>query len=242
MVHGSGAGPWEWSLWRQVFEEAGWPVQAPELVPAAGGLAATTLEDYLAQVVAAIGACGDGAVVIGASLGGALALAASQRAQPAALVLVNGVPPAGTPGWPPQRVRFLDVVGWGARPIADTLARLPDAAPEVVAVAPERWRDESGAVMRALWQGVSVQTPRVPTLVLAGEIDEDVPPAVQLAMARRLGADALRLHGTSHLGALLGRRARAAARLSLAWLQAVLEDPTRPGSRTDPGGLPEPLP
>jgi hypothetical protein len=218
MVHGSGGGPWEWALWRPVFEAAGWATRALELEPDPGGVAATTLADYGRQAAAAVAGAGPGTVVVGASLGGLLALGLGPSAEVAALVLVNAVPPAGTPGWPRHRVRFPDVVGWGARTVAETLGRLPDAEPEALAVAPERWRDESGAVLRALWRGVPVARPAAPTLVLTGDLDDEVPAGVALAMARRLGADAFRLHGVSHLGALLGRRAPAAARLALAWL------------------------
>jgi pimeloyl-ACP methyl ester carboxylesterase len=224
MVHGSGAGAWEWALWREVFEAAGWRTRAVDLEPAPAGLAATRLEDYARQVQAALAEAGPGTVLVGASLGGLLALALGRDPGLAALVLVNAVPPAGTPGWPLQRVRFPEVVGWGNRTVADTLERLPDAGAEPLPGAPERWRDESGAVLRALWEGVRVERPAVPALVVVGDLDEDVPAAVGLTLARRVGADALRLHGVSHLGALLGRRARAAARLALTWL-AEAADP-----------------
>ncbi len=218
MVHGSGGGAWEWLRWRGVFEAEGWKVTAVDLEPSRGGLAATRFADYAGQVVAALGEDGPETVLIGASLGGTLALAAASRVPVSALVLVSGVPHAGTPGWPRQPARFPEVVPWSTRAVAETLAALPDADPRPLDGAPPRWRDESGAVMRALWDGVQVSVPRIPTVALIGELDDQVPPTVGLSMARRLHADAIRLQGVSHLGTLLGRRAESAARLAIAWL------------------------
>jgi pimeloyl-ACP methyl ester carboxylesterase len=221
LVHGSGGGAWEWALWRPVLERAGWTVSALELQPVGAGLAETTVDDYVSQVTGSLAAHSVRAAVVGASMGGLLALAAAAREPVRALVLVNPVPPAGTPGWPRHRVRFPAVVAWGSRSVAETLSGLPDADPAVAALAPERWRDESGQVMHALYRGVAVEPPRVPTLVLVGGLDDEVPSGVGLALSRHLGADALRLSGVSHLGAVLGRRAPEAARLAAAWLETA---------------------
>ena len=221
LVHGSGAGAWEWLRWRGVFEAAGWEVVALDLEPSRGGLAATRFADYAGQVASALAETGPDTVLVGASLGGTLALAAASRLPVSALVLVSGVPHGGTPGWPRQPARFPEVVPWSTRGVAETLAGLPDADPRPLDGAPIRWRDESGAVMRALWDGVQVSVPRIPTLALLGELDDQVPTTVGLSMARRLHADAVRLQGVSHLGTLLGRRAEAAARLALAWLDTA---------------------
>ncbi|HEY4556436.1 MAG TPA: hypothetical protein VIG68_08390, partial [Lysobacter sp.] len=53
LVHGAGGGGWEWAIWQRVFDARGWTSAAPDLQPAAAGLAATGLDDYLAQVRAA---------------------------------------------------------------------------------------------------------------------------------------------------------------------------------------------
>ena len=95
-VHGAGGGGWEWNSWTPVFEKAGWQCIAEDLVPVKQGIAKTTFHDYLAQVEH----WGDDArpgklVLIGASMGGILALKASERLNPDALVLVNSVGPAG---------------------------------------------------------------------------------------------------------------------------------------------------
>ena len=82
MIHGAGGGGWEWDVWRRVFLAAGWRVSTPDLRPAAAGLAATTLDDYEAQVHAWIHAASPD-VVVGASLGGLLALNVATQAQAA---------------------------------------------------------------------------------------------------------------------------------------------------------------
>ena len=51
-VHGAGGGGWEYELWRPVFEQAGYPLIAFDLQPAAAGLAATSADDYLRQIIA----------------------------------------------------------------------------------------------------------------------------------------------------------------------------------------------
>ena len=47
-VHGAGGGGWEWNVWRGVFEAAGFHVEAPDLMPVHGDVAATRLQDYQA--------------------------------------------------------------------------------------------------------------------------------------------------------------------------------------------------
>ena len=65
MVHGGGGGGWEWTAWRGVFESAGLRVDAPDLQPAEAGLQYTGLQDYLAQVRAALEALPRPRAVVG---------------------------------------------------------------------------------------------------------------------------------------------------------------------------------
>lgn len=220
-LHGAGGGGWEWEAWSAVLRAAGYGVDAPDLKPAAGGLAATTLQDYRVQVERL--ADGVPVILVGASLGGWLALAASATVKPLARILVNPVPPAGTAGWPPVRRDYPDVVPWGSNPDFHATRRaLPDGDFAAHLLAHRRWRDESGAVMRALNEGTRVENHSVPTLVLSGELDGDVPPSVAGELARDLGADFVRVRGASHLGPLLGDSAPGAAVLARDWLDFVL--------------------
>ena len=92
LLHGAGGGGWEWNIWRGVFAAGGIEPVAPDLQPAAAGLAATTFEDYLQQARAALAALPRPRAVIGASLGGLLAMALPDAAD--ALVLMNPLPPS----------------------------------------------------------------------------------------------------------------------------------------------------
>lgn len=222
-VHGAGGGGWEWAIWQRVFAARGWNVLAPDLIAGAGGIAQTQLEDYSTQVRAWCAATAAPRVLIGASLGGLLALMLAAPAQAAALVLVNPLPAAGfVQGIRPE---YPDVIPWGrARSLAGTRAAMPDADDAACLHALRRWRDESGAVMRAAALGMSVAAPDCATLILASELDTDVPPATSRAMAERIGAEFRLLPGASHVGPLLGRTAADTAASAFDWCAATLCD------------------
>ncbi len=223
LVHGAGGDVWEWRLWRPVLRAAGLDPRPLSLQPAPGGPAATRLEDYEAQVRRALATLSRPRAVLGASLGGLLALRAAAAAE--AVVAVCPVPPAGTPGWPApgQRRRFPRVVRWSTEASLEGTRRALAEAPAWVARwALRRWRDESGAVLEAAHAGVPVALTPVPTLVVHGEADHFVPAEAVAHAARRLGADLVLLRGVSHLGILLGPRAREAAGTAAAWLAAIL--------------------
>ena len=222
-VHGAGGGGWEWGVWVRVFAAEGWTALAPDLQPTSAGLAATGLSDYADQV----GAWIDRArlderarvVVIGASLGGLLALMNANRAD--ALVLVNPLPPSGLPAPEPLPA----IVPWGrTASLAGTRRALPDADDLACLQAFRRWRDESGRVLAQARAGVAFSLPTCPVRVLASGDDQDVPPAVSARLAADLGADLVRVPG-SHVGPLLGRQAPGLAADALAWLNALENRP-----------------
>lgn len=217
MVHGAGGGGWEWRLWAEVFVAAGWAVDAPDLQPAAAGLAATRFDHFRAQVVDRCCGHPSPCVLVGASLGGLLALAAAAEARASALVLLNPMPPSGIEPAPALRERPA-VVRWSASAFADTRSALPDADPATARWAHARWRDESGTAINEALAGIAVDPPSCPVLVMAAGEDRDIPPATSRALANHLRADVLTIAGASHLGILFGRRATAAAALALAWL------------------------
>jgi pimeloyl-ACP methyl ester carboxylesterase len=218
-VHGAGGGGWEWNVWARVFAAHGYEVHAPDLMAGPQGLAATTLGDYAAQAGGWLGAArreqqGGRLVLVGASLGGLLALMKADAAD--ALVLVNPLPPDGLPS-PPRPA----VVPWGREAsLAGTRRAMPDADDAAALYAFRRWRDESGRVLDQACAGVAIAPVRAPVLVLASDGDEDVPPAASEALARQLGA---RLHcwPGSHVGPLLGRRAAEAAEQAVEWLNGI---------------------
>lgn len=217
-VHGAGGGGWEWTVWMRVFAAHGWRTAAPDLLPAPGGLAVTRLQDYLAQTTAAAGALPAPRVLLGASLGGLLALMMAERVAPAALVLVNPLPPAPFAAELPARAPYPAIVPWRREAtLAGTRRALPDADEATCLYAFRRWRDEAGAVLNAARAGVEVAPPACPVLVIASSDDEDVPPTLTARFADALGADLLRVPG-SHVGPLLGRQVAAMTAQTVAWL------------------------
>src|SRR5690606_21879438 len=115
MVHGGGGGGWEWNIWAGVFEAGRVRAVAPDLQASEGGLAATGLDDYVAQVRAALVALPRPRALVGASLGGLLALECAGDAD--ALVLVNPLPPSPWHAQLPRR-DWPDAIPWqrDARP------------------------------------------------------------------------------------------------------------------------------
>ena len=218
LLHGAGGGGWEWNLWRGVLEAHRIEAVAPDLQPAPGGLAATTLDAYLEQTRAALQALPRPRVLIGASLGGLLAMANADEAD--ALVLINPLPPLPWATQLPAR-DWPDLVPWqrDAR-LASTRRALPDADDATALFAFRHWRDESGAVLRAAHRGITVPRPACPVLCVVSEQDEDVPPSLTVALAAEWNADVLRVPSSSHVGPLLGRSATAVAGQVVAWLSA----------------------
>jgi len=221
-VHGAGGGGWEWGIWARVLALHGFTIAAPDLMPAAAGLAATRFDDYRTQVAAWCQGAGEGAVLIGASLGGLLALAVAAEVRPAALILVNPVPPAGVLARPLHDPRPA-IVPWASeRSVAATRRAMPDADDAAALYALRRWRDESGAVLNEARDGIAVELPRCATLVMSSELDADVPVAAARSLAVRLSADFRSIAQASHLGPLLGRSAAAVAEEAAQWLSERL--------------------
>lgn len=220
-VHGAGGGGWEWNIWARVFAAEGFAVSAPDLLPMASGLSQTRLVDYSAQVRAAALALPSPRVLVGASLGGLLALMNADVAD--ALVLVNPLPPQPWHAQLPMRESCPAVIAWrsGASLVA-TRRSLFDADDAACLFAFRHWRDESGVVMDEALAGVAVPTPQCRMLLMASGRDEDVPQALSLAVARGLGADVIRLPEASHVGPLLSRSATSAASQAVAWLNGFV--------------------
>ena len=220
MIHGAGGGGWEWNLWRGVFEAEGIDCIAPDLVPASAGLAGTGFGDYLAQLHAAVREV-EAPVLVGASLGGLLAVALAAHVPARALVLVNPLPPSPWHAALPPRAPWPAVVPWGREAsLEGTRRAMPDADDAACLYAFRRWRDESGTVLEAARGGIGLARPGCPVLVIASVADTDVPPQVSAALATAWEASLLRVDG-SHVGPLLGRQAARVAAQAGAWLNGL---------------------
>jgi pimeloyl-ACP methyl ester carboxylesterase len=222
-VHGAGGGGWEWGIWARVLAVRGFAVVAPDLMPSRNGIEKTSFLDYRSQVMDWCAGAGTNIVLVGASLGGLLALAAAPFAKPRALVLVNPMPPAGVLARP-LHDRHPPVVPWASRrSLASTQRALPDADDAARLYALRRWRDESGAVLNDARDGIAIESPRCPVLLFASEADAEVPAAVTRALGVRFAADVRTLSGASHIGPLLGRKAAGIAAEAAAWIAARTE-------------------
>lgn len=219
-VHGAGGGGWEWAIWARVLSARGWRVVAPDLQPAAGGLAATSFADYRAQVLAWCMRASP-PVLIGASLGGLLALSVAAQANARALVLVNPLPPWGLPADEPAP----PIVRWrSARRFAGTRRAMPDADDAARLHAFRGWRDESGRVLDEARRGLAVEAPACPMLVVASEDDSDVPCASSHRLAQAFRAGFREVAGASHVGPLLGFSAASVAENVADWLHLRLRE------------------
>lgn len=218
LVHGAGGGAWQWRCWRPVFEARGWSVEAIELRPAPDGLAATRLADYRDQVLRHAAGCD---LLIGASLGGLLALAAAPVIAPhGALVLLNALGPAEVLAAAPLPVgEFGAIEAWAGHPSVDSTRRaMPQSSTAALWYAHRRWRDESGAVLREAHAGVPFDPPARRCLVLQAEQDATVPPAHGRALARWCGATFWIIPAAGHLDPLFAPYARVWAQRVSAWV------------------------
>jgi pimeloyl-ACP methyl ester carboxylesterase len=181
------------------------------------------------QTVEAMTALGDGAVVIGASLGGLLGLLAMQRASamtsagvPAALVLINPLPPMPWAAQLPASTLQLEaaLMPWHSQGRFDSTQRaLPKAGFADQHLAFRHWRDESAALLREAYAGVLSTPPSCPVLIIASDEDTAVPPQVSAVMAEAWGASLLRVSG-GHIDPVMGHTAASTASATLAWLRA----------------------
>ncbi len=230
LLHGAGGGAWEWQLWRGVLQSEGVHCRATDLIAGDAGWLSTGFDDYLRQARADYHRVLDTqqpVLLIGASLGGLLALMLASEAPPSALVLINSLPPAPLHAELPER-HWPDLVPWGReRSLAGTRRSLFDADDATCLDAFRRWRDESGLVLRQAAGGIDIPPPACPVLLWASEADADVPVELSQGLARQLGAELRLIPGASHVGPLLGRSAAGCARQTVAWLN------TRVGLRAD---------
>jgi Lysophospholipase len=224
LVHGAGGGGWEYDLWKPVFTAAGYRFIAKDLMPRAeGGLEKTVFADYVAQVISWVPK-GERPLLVGASMGGVLALKAAEVVAPIGVVLVNSGAPAGVgPKRPPKKNP--PIVRWANGPLQETRDAMPDSDEKTILWAWKLWRDESGAVMDALREGVPAQKPKCPALVVLGEKDTDIPYATTgMALADWASADVLLYRGMSHVGPLMSTRAAEVAHTIAQWGNALYRD------------------
>jgi len=210
MIHGAGGGGWEFRFWEPAFVRGGFDVLALDLAASPLGLENTNLNDYLEQAIM-LGSSRR-PVLVGASMGAAIAMLAVGWLDVRALILVVPAVPGELERTYPQVIR------WAGGAYSDTVASMPEADDETVLFAHERWRDESGRVLNEISMLAEIPAPRCPTLVIVAEDDEVVSADRQLELADRLRADRIIIPAASHLAPLLSRRAAGVAEAAVDWL------------------------
>lgn len=141
LVHGATGGPWTFDPWLPHL--APYDVRVPDLQEGLD-VARASMADYEAAVTAATGEAG--AVVVGYSMGGLVALVAARRGSLAGLVLLEASPPF------------------------ELGARDPDVVPRpgTYGGEPGRSRPESAWAQAERHRGISVPAVDCPVLVVAG--------------------------------------------------------------------------
>lgn len=221
LIHGAGGGAWEYDFWAPVFKQAGYQTIAKDLQPVRNRYDLTQFSDYEQQVINWVPA-GQQSVLIGASLGGILALSTAKQLNPRAIVLVNPVPPAGIR--PPKSFPYPPIIEWENGPLQDTIDSMSDSDRTTIEWAHKLWRNESGQVLKQVSDpGISVEQPNCPILVVISQNDTDILPETSRKLAEAYEATTLELPKTSHVGPLLGRSAPDVAKKVLSWIQTQLK-------------------
>lgn len=220
-LHGAGGGGWEWNIWARVFRAHGFKTHAPDLLPSMHRLANTSLDDYRQQVEQHASAMTSPRIIVGASLGGLLAMMNADAAD--ALILINPMPPAPWHLQIPKREKYPAIIPWQSNAdLEGTRRALFDADETTCLYAFRHWRNESGAVMNTAMSGIDIVQPTCPVLVMASEKDADVPLAVSSDLAGKLNASFIHLPDASHVGPLLGKNASQCALQAVAFLNGIL--------------------
>ena len=219
LVHGSHAGAWCWGGFAPYFAARGYDVYALSLRghrpnPPLERLGDVSLADYVEDVLGVLAAIGRDCVLLGHSLGGAVAQRVAAERAPLALVLAAPAPMAavrfrrpplgaraglrllrqlpailrGRPLWPDRLVNLQGV--FNRVPAAEREAMLAALGPE------------SGRALRELMQPeqrVNLSGAAFPRLVVSGSDDRMLVMAMQRELAAALGAELIELAGHGHV-------------------------------------------
>lgn len=238
MIHGASAGAWCWEQWAPAFAAAGLDAYAVNLrghppSPPEPHLGAVTLADYVADVEGVLETLGRPPILMGHSMGGAIAQLVAARRELAALVMVCPAPLGGvkyhTGGFNiwvalhglksvPALVRKKPLKP-GYRVLRDAvLNRVEPGRREALA---RRFVPESAAVGVEILRG-SVQADLsrqgFPKLALGGTDDQTSPLEMVREIAAAQKADCIALEGHAHLP-MLEPGADAVADRILGWLR-----------------------
>ncbi len=219
--HGAGAGSWQWAIWQRVFAAYEFSSAAVDLEPSIEGIPETSLAQYRQQCRNFTGNEMSRnrdlpIVLIGASMGAALAADMALDFNVAALVRVN--PIIGGLWAAPNSVNESGVVPWRRRARLDSSRRALGARPLVDHIFSfRRWRDESAQVLHTLADAVRSSTPASNQLVFASELDTDIDFQAVKYYAEQIGARFIQSNGL-HIDAVMGRSAFSCSLDAVNWL------------------------
>lgn len=253
LVHGAGGGSWEWKLWLDHHNRQGqhkypylslYPCHL-EVFKYGRTYDTISTEDYTLQIVEFIAGLhvdwndgGNRLVLVGASMGGVLITQAcdSLQQRPYAMIFVCTMLPL----LEPFETRGPDVynftssifpnrIPYESSSLQSTVDAMPGCDPGLCEYVHRQWRDESGLILNALYQGVlwrSFQQMRMSKtsrylVVIPGD-DEYVSSQVQLLFAQRIGAKYKIFPKLLHMGPLFSPQTREIADFVFNWLSEDL--------------------
>lgn len=218
-VHGSGAAAWNWENYLGQFAAAGYDCYAINLRghgpnPPLAELGRLRTQDYVDDVRGVLAEIGEDVILVGHSMGGAIAQIVAERARLKALVLAASAPVAGVKfQTPPANIWFVlhmfrtlpamlrkqpIPLGWRVMKTA-VLNKIPEAQQRAVY---ERFQSESGTVgMEVLKGSISADLSRAtfPILVISGTDDGTSLLSMEREIAAQHKADLIELPGHGHM-------------------------------------------
>lgn len=222
LLHGAGGGAWEWGRWARLLQAHARVVHVPDfsrscVVDApAGAKAFSQLRIDLLERLRLQPGC----VLVGASLGGLLAAAIADTLEARALVLINPALPAGSSDPRPSSVVMHGNRPWGLRAsVSSTRSAVPELHPLDVLQVFRRWSDCNLRLLSEIAEGIDVQRPSMPCLLLCSDSDTEIRADDVRRLGAAWGAQLQWLRG-SHVGPVLGAEAAVAVAQTLAWLRA----------------------
>lgn len=246
-IHGAANGAWVWDAWRRRLSDLG---RTPIVLDLRGhgrslpvDFTTVTMDDYVADVesvtVQVAARLGSHPVLAGWSMGGLIAMMyAARHPETPGLVLFAPSPPFEVAGRAdPDAVRATPTTAFGpelygiypdnyqrSRP---ALRDLNEAEARRV-LEQSRGALESGFARRQRQRGISVPAGNItcPSLLIYGEKDTAIAPALSAAVASYLGAETIVLPDVGHWGPVASEACveKLAPQLD-AWLQRCFSEP-----------------
>lgn len=205
-------------MWQRVLRAGG---AHPTAIDFARSAARANPFESLIDELAGTWAHARGAVLMGASFGGLLAIALANRLAARALVLLNPLPPAPWSPFDPSGDAHPGLRHWGLQAsLAGTRRAIPELQPQEALLAFRGWRDFDRGLLAEARRGIELPRPACPVLVVLSEHDKDLSPQSGRAMAGAWGAQVILCDG-SHVAPLLGPQAPRLARSALDWSHAL---------------------